>query len=71
MPMPEKPRDFLLRLRPVPGAQWRHAPWMRLRALLKTALRGFGLRCVSVREIDSDGVQHPTIFETTNRTKTK
>jgi hypothetical protein len=35
---------FVLTLRPIPG-NWRATPLLRLRAALKTLLRGYGLRC--------------------------
>jgi hypothetical protein len=41
------PRTFTLTLRVLPGVDGTRA----LRALLKTALRKFGLRCVSAEEI--------------------
>jgi hypothetical protein len=47
-----KPRYFL-ELEPVPG-NWRTEPLLRFRALLKAALRGYGLRCVSCREVTDD-----------------
>lgn len=40
---------FYLELEAVPG-NWRTPPLLRLRALLKAALRGYGLRCVVCRE---------------------
>lgn len=40
------PAEFVLRLRAAPG-HWRTSPEQRLRAALKTLLRGYGLRCLS------------------------
>jgi len=46
-PIPAKERPtFTLELRPEPGVD----PVLALRALLKIALRRFGLRCVAARE---------------------
>jgi hypothetical protein len=42
---------FHLILRPT-GNNWRVSPVQRLRALLKAALRSYGLRCVSAREAE-------------------
>lgn len=42
--------EFHLVLRPVPDPVLKRTPTMRLRAALKTLLRGYSLRCVSCRE---------------------
>jgi hypothetical protein len=44
-----QPTIYVLTLQAEPGA-WKTQPWQRLRGLLKIALRGFGLRCVSCKE---------------------
>jgi hypothetical protein len=44
-PVKDRP-TFTLELRPEPGVD----PVLALRALLKVALRRFGLRCVAARE---------------------
>ena len=46
--MADKTHDYLVRLRPIPGDC---PPYLRLRRLLKFALRTLGLRCVEVREM--------------------
>jgi hypothetical protein len=43
--------SFTLILRAEPG-NWRTSPVLRLRGALKTLLRAFGLRCLSVKPID-------------------
>ena len=43
--------DFVIVLRPLPG--WPTSGEMRLRALLKAALRGYGLRCVRCSPINT------------------
>jgi hypothetical protein len=43
-----KPDAFVLELRPLTTG-WRYPAEQRLRAALKALLRGYGLRCVSVR----------------------
>ena len=50
MTEPSQP-DFRLVLRPRPGGP---PPIIRLRRLLKAALRAFGLRCLRVEEIRPD-----------------
>ena len=46
-PIPAKDRPtFTLELRPEPGVD----PVLALRALLKVALRRFGMRCIAARE---------------------
>jgi len=51
-PIPAKERPtFTLELRPEPGVD----PVLAVRALLKIALRRFGLRCVAARESSSGG----------------
>jgi hypothetical protein len=47
-------RVFVLRLTPKRGVD----PIRALRALLKDALRRFGLRCVAVEEIANEGECH-------------
>lgn len=49
--MDEQP-DYRLVLRPLRREE---PPVIRLRRLLKTALRAFGLKCVSVEEVRPDG----------------
>jgi len=46
--MNPKPSAYILELRPIPG-NWRTSGEQRLRAALKTLLRGFGLRCVACK----------------------
>jgi hypothetical protein len=41
---------FALELEPLPTG-WRTPPEQRLRALLKAALRGYGLRCTAVKVV--------------------
>lgn len=43
----ETQQEYVLVLRPLPSG-WRVSGEMRLRAALKTLLRGYGLRCVRV-----------------------
>ena len=52
MPDPQQP-NYRLTLRVVPG----HAgpPIVRLRRLLKAALRAYGLRCVQLEELPAPG----------------
>jgi hypothetical protein len=50
-----QPRAFLLRLEAKRGVD----PIRALRALLKLALRRFGLRCTGVEEIAESGVNSP------------
>jgi hypothetical protein len=47
MERPNKPTEFILHLQP-PRADDAGAAYRRLRALLKTAWRSFGLRCTRV-----------------------
>jgi hypothetical protein len=48
------PRSVVaLTLTPKPG-NWRTPPLLRLRALLKAALRGYGWRCVSCRPVQPE-----------------
>lgn len=42
--------QYAMTLCPVAG-NWQTPPWQRLRGLLKTALRGYGLRAVACRPI--------------------
>ena len=44
--------EFEITLRPVPG-NWRTPPLLRLRALLKAALRGYGFRATVCRPVAS------------------
>ncbi len=46
---PDPDPDFVLRLRPLPG--WPGPLAVRLRRLLKTALRAYGFRCVKAEEV--------------------
>jgi hypothetical protein len=46
----QQPRAFLLRLEPKRGVD----PIRALRALLKLALRKFGLRCIAAEEVRND-----------------
>ncbi len=50
--------EYELRLCAVPG-NWRVPPACRLRALLKTALRGYGFRCLSARPFPATGDNFP------------
>lgn len=50
--------DYVVRLKPLKGFAWRTPPWMRLRALLKRALRDYGLRCTEVRPGRSGADKH-------------
>lgn len=52
LPAKERP-TFTLELRPEPGVDG----VLALRALLKTTLRRFGLRCISANESSSGGEQ--------------
>jgi hypothetical protein len=52
----QQPRVFVLRLVPTPSTP---DPVRSLRALLKLALRRFGLRCIDVEEIAEPGVKSP------------
>jgi hypothetical protein len=45
----DTPPGYHLELKPASG-NWRTPPLLRLRALLKAALRGYGMRCVSAVE---------------------
>jgi hypothetical protein len=48
---PDQPDNLdvvVLELRPLPGS-WRTPPILRLRALLKAVLSGYGFRCVGVK----------------------
>lgn len=47
--MTQKTRYTLI-LEPVAQGPWRTPPLLRLKALLKAALRGYGLRCTSATE---------------------
>jgi hypothetical protein len=56
--------DFILKLRAIPG-NGRTTPVLRLRALLKRALRDYGLRCDSISNTQSGNGynsddRHPT-----------
>jgi hypothetical protein len=56
VPDPAPERDYLLRLRPERSAE--PAP-VRLRKLLKIALRALGLRCVHLKELVADAPASP------------
>jgi hypothetical protein len=45
-----KPKTYVVTLQPIPGNHRLPPPIVRLRLLLKRALRDWRLRCVSVRE---------------------
>jgi hypothetical protein len=51
----QQPRVFVLRLTPKRGVD----PIRALRALLKLALRRFGLRCTGVEELAESGAKSP------------
>ena len=56
MSTPEPPPDYSIRLRPLHDS----APAaIRLRHLLKYALRGLGLRCISIKEVPRDNKPAP------------
>jgi hypothetical protein len=54
---PDPQPVYQLTLTPASG-NWQAPPLLRFRALLKTALRGYGLRAVSVREIPPPATEH-------------
>jgi hypothetical protein len=56
--MNSKPR-YHLTLEPVAQGPWRTPPLLRLRALLKAALRGYGLRCISATEHPAPAPEAP------------
>lgn len=57
----DKAPDYLLRLRPLDGPGWQTLPpWMRLKALLKRALRTHGLRCTECRTLEPESSDDPT-----------
>jgi hypothetical protein len=47
---PEEPKVFIIVLQPIPGNNRLPPPIVRLRLLLKRALRDWRLKCISVRE---------------------
>lgn len=57
---PDPPRDWILRLRPLPDPGG--APVAcKVRRLLKYALRACGLRCVDVREATAENLPPTTV----------
>lgn len=50
---------YVLHLSPIPDPHLRRSPEARLRALLKAALRGYGLKATIVKPTDTTEEQQP------------
>ena len=60
--------EFEITLRPVPG-NWRTPPLLRLRALLKAALRGYGFRATVCRPVQEAERRMGELLAATERAK--
>jgi hypothetical protein len=64
---PSQPTAYTLTLRPLPG--WPTPGWQRLRALLKRALRSYGLRCTTCKPISGNEAGMNQKKETTDESQ--